>query len=370
MTRKTFIRFGCVLAWALGTALPAWSVDITGSSVQLSWAPASGPVTGYGVFVSRNGSGPVQEQTVSGTSVSVSAQAGETLTVSVAAHDANWAYGPMSPVSETLNFVASAPAPTPTPTPTPGLSPGDMDGNGVDDLLWHGTGGGNVTAWLLDTGGALIASQVLGREPGPDYEVVAVADFDRDGQRDLFWRDPTTGDNLIWLLTGTGVTALSMPSKGTGWAVGGARDFDGDGFADVFWTHDASDRNRLWIMERGADFIEHVVDNAPTGWELAAVGDWDGDGTGDLLWKSGSGALEGWLMRGGQVAGSTAFPSVNKPDRVEGVADLDGDGRDDLLWHTRTRYKRRQNVVHRLEVWFMRGLSRPAAEAAGRHGRA
>jgi len=97
--------FALLLAPA-GTAL---AVDISGSTTaRLGWTAASGPVAGYSVFVSRNGSPPVApEQRVTNPSATVSAELGDSLVVWVKAHDAAGNLGPASPNSDTLHFVAA-----------------------------------------------------------------------------------------------------------------------------------------------------------------------------------------------------------------------------------------------------------------------
>jgi hypothetical protein len=97
--------FALLLASA-GTAL---AVDISGpTTARLGWTAASGPVVGYSVFVSRNGSLPVApEQRVANPSATVSAQVGDSLVVWVEAYDATGNLGPASPSSDTLRFVAA-----------------------------------------------------------------------------------------------------------------------------------------------------------------------------------------------------------------------------------------------------------------------
>lgn len=114
-----------VSAAALVAAAGAWlataagAVQINGTRAELAWSPASGPVAGYMVFVSRNGAFAEPEQTVSGTSVAVSAGFGDVLSVSVAAVDEAGNQGPRSQASEPIEFVAPPPPPVEEPPAPP-----------------------------------------------------------------------------------------------------------------------------------------------------------------------------------------------------------------------------------------------------------
>jgi hypothetical protein len=77
-------------------------------------------------------------------------------------------------------------------------------------------------------------------------------------------------------------------------------DFDGDGNADIFWRDEATGMNAVWYMNGGtlADF-DFFASAPPSQWELGAAGDFDLDGRSDLLWYSQSMATAvRWTMKG------------------------------------------------------------------------
>ncbi len=125
MSVRRLARAGLALVCLL-VALPASAavVDVTGATAQLGWAPASGPVAAYGVFISRNGGGfpAIPNQFVATPQVTLTGAAGDTLVVKVAAFDAGGTKGPESALSDTLRFVAVA-DPPPAPPPASGGSP-------------------------------------------------------------------------------------------------------------------------------------------------------------------------------------------------------------------------------------------------------
>lgn len=100
------------LVWA-STAL---AVDLPGATTAtLGWTASAGPVAGYSVYVSRNGSIPTEpEQRVASPRATVTGTLGDALVVWVAAYDAGGQVGPTSPNSDVLRFVAASGAPPQT----------------------------------------------------------------------------------------------------------------------------------------------------------------------------------------------------------------------------------------------------------------
>src|SRR5262245_59701375 len=104
-----------LLALLLVASAPAAAIDLPGkTSATLAWTAAAGPVSGYNVFVSRNGSQPVTPELRVGIPIAtVSGGLGDSVVVSVQAYSATGAIGPVSAPSDTLRFVA-APGTPPT----------------------------------------------------------------------------------------------------------------------------------------------------------------------------------------------------------------------------------------------------------------
>jgi hypothetical protein len=115
---------------ALLLAGSASAIQVVGrENAGIAWEPASGPVYIYGVFVSRDGeafpAGP--EQFVWEPSTTVEGAFGQVVLIRVAAYDAEGNQGPLSPMSEPIEFVASAePDPIPDPDPTPDIAAGEV----------------------------------------------------------------------------------------------------------------------------------------------------------------------------------------------------------------------------------------------------
>jgi hypothetical protein len=113
----------------------ALAEDLVGKTdATFNWTAASGPVFEYAVFVDRNGTGfpGTPEQIVNSTSVNLSGEYEDTLTVRVAARDEAGNQGPFSPDSDLLRFVAPSQPPqlslsTSTLTATAGLGENPPD---------------------------------------------------------------------------------------------------------------------------------------------------------------------------------------------------------------------------------------------------
>jgi hypothetical protein len=105
---------------------------------------------------------------------------------------------------------------------------GDMNGDGVPDLMWWNPSTGKLSTWLLTASGALVPApnsyQLLNTQCGTagacsnNNVPIGLLDLNGDTHTDLMWWNPGTGVVSIWLLNGSG-TRLGSPvalSKGCG----------------------------------------------------------------------------------------------------------------------------------------------------------
>jgi post-segregation antitoxin (ccd killing protein) len=125
------LPIACLASATLGVAVLATAsaalAEEEETHVTVRWAPATGPVAAYAVFVNRNGEGfsTTADHVVNETQVTLRVTAGDTLVVHVAARDKYGNQGPCSPDSEPIHVepiyvgepavplpdVASAPVP-------------------------------------------------------------------------------------------------------------------------------------------------------------------------------------------------------------------------------------------------------------------
>jgi len=204
----------------------------------------------------------------------------------------------------------------------------DYDGDGASDVFWRETSSGTNVVWRS---GDRALSQPVTAVRDPAWRVVGQGDFDGDGRADLLWRHRATGRNVVWTsadynrqLPVTTVTDLR-------WTIAGVGDFDGDGRADIFWRHQVTGVNVIWrSAARTMPLAVATVGNLA--WIVAGVGDFDGDGVSDVAWRNtATGADAVW--RAADASRPLPIASVTNPAwSIVGVGDFDGDGRADLFW--------------------------------------
>lgn len=159
--------------------------------------------------------------------------------------------------------------------------------------------------------------------------VFAVADFDSDGRDDLIGKGGTT----LWKFFDSDPIGTDLPAANGLFPA----DFDGDGDVDLFATRTAGLPNSLWINEGGGTFIDFtegagLLSFADT--RAAAWGDFNRDGKLDLAVGNFDAPLEIYL-----AVGDGTFEYASDKLGVEDVkkvleltrADIDGDGTSDLF---------------------------------------
>ncbi len=126
MRLRSILSSGALIAIGLLVeAHPAGAtLEIVGETeATFEWQPASGPVVGYLVHVSRNDLPAMVHRSVTENRVTVNASPGEELRVQVVAFDTEGNQGPASSFSDTVAFAAAPPPPPPAPVEPPAPPP-------------------------------------------------------------------------------------------------------------------------------------------------------------------------------------------------------------------------------------------------------
>src|SRR5262249_9149804 len=139
----------------------------------------------------------------------------------------------------------------------------------------------------------------VGGSSGPTlplgWQLVAVGDFNRNAHPDYLLFNPTTGQTVIWYLSGVtgtlpgGLSAVTPtssnhgPTLPWGWSVAALADFNGDGYPDYVLYNANTGATAVWYMHNN-EFVSHTAGpTLPAGWSLAGAADFNGDGHPDYL---------------------------------------------------------------------------------------
>src|SRR5438477_592795 len=229
---------------------------------------------------------------------------------------------------------------------------GDFDGDGKADILWRNAVTGENYIWLMNGLSIASSGSVNFVDPASGWQVQGIGDFDGDGRDDILWRNPSTGEDYIYLMNGWAIASggLIRTVADQAWQVKGIGDFDGDGRADILWRNSSTGQNYIYAMNgltiASEDYLRTVADQA---WQVKGIGDFDGDRKADILWRNSStGENYIYVMNGLTIASEGYLRTVvDQAWQVKGVGDFDGDGKADILW--------RNTVTGEDYAYFMNG---------------
>ena len=187
------------------------------------------------------------------------------------------------------------------------LAPGDWDGDGRADLLTRSLSTGALVLHRGDGAGRLSGTRTIGTGWQSFTALVAPGDLDGDGLPDLLARDKA---GTLWLYRGDGkggwLGGGKPVSKGAGW--GGLRELEAVGdFDGVAGTElvGAKSTGELYLLRFSASGAYLGPLRVGAGWQaysaLTGAGDLDGDGRVDLVARDSSGRL--WNYRGNGSGG-------------------------------------------------------------------
>jgi hypothetical protein len=203
----------------------------------------------------------------------------------------------------------------------------DFDGDGMSDLVWYNSSTGQVYGMRMN--GTTIAAQgMIYQEPNTQWRIVGIGDFAGSGKKNqLLWWNSSTGQVYLQTVTLSGgvfsqTGVMIYQEADTTWKIVGVGDFNSDGRTDFLWRNDTTGQVYMFLMTGPTTFNKAPIYTEPSAtWQIVATGDFNGDGKSDILWRNlATGQVFMQLMNGFSIVSSgTVYTEPNLDWRVLGA---------------------------------------------------
>ena len=197
---------------------------------------------------------------------------------------------------------------------------------GQPGLLWTDTSTGNRVIWLMS--GTSFASSVSLGNVTENWEIDGSGDFNSDGNSDILWTDTSTGNRVIWLMSGTNFSSnVSLGNVALNWIVSGVADFNGDGHPDILWTNTTTGERVIWLMNGTAYSSSVSLGVVPLNLSISGVGAFGGGTQPDIVFTdTTTGQRLIWLMSGTSYSSTVALGVVPAEQRISAIGNFYGAG--------------------------------------------
>jgi hypothetical protein len=214
---------------------------------------------------------------------------------------------------------------------------GDVDGDGLADLVEHNAVTGDVLVHRSDGQRFGAPSKWGSTGLGSVVTDLAVGDVTGDDRADVVVASPSTGSAgaQLLVLKSTG-SAFAAPAKWADWPLGTdveVRDLNGDGRNEVVGRNETTD-TLTGVYSRGESFTPHTgLGTVPDGAQIHFA-DVDGDYATDLVRRDSNGGVHVSRFDDGSFADAGTWATTAANTDIA-VADVDGDDSADLLIRSR-----------------------------------
>jgi hypothetical protein len=239
------------------------------------------------------------------------------------------------------------------------ITAGEFNHDGMADVLWGNPKHNLMSVWLMSSTDVLVPGPVIPGPPGDGWTLVpSVGDINFDGMADVIWVNSKNNATTIWLMSGTELLAPGpvIPGPvGPGWVAATVGDFNFDGMVDLVWNNTRRNTASIWLLSGTALLAPGPEIPGPPGdgWTIVpSAGDCNLDGMSDLHWTNATqGLLAVWLMAGtALLAPGPLIPGPPGPGwAVVTNGDHDFNGMQDAVWQA--------SKPARMAIWLMEGTA-------------
>ncbi|MCY7391657.1 MAG: hypothetical protein LH647_09240, partial [Leptolyngbyaceae cyanobacterium CAN_BIN12] len=212
-----------------------------------------------------------------------------------------------------------------------GTSPGtrnNISTDSLNDILWRNPVTGETLLWQTNLGPTTLANSIPNTYDPATWRYGGTADFNKDGSPDFLWHNIQTGEVIIWKVNGNRIEAFinttinqfgSTLSVAGEWHIEDISDYTRDNKPDVLWRNYRTNQIVVWEMD-GFNFASFKSLSQPISldWNVEAIADFTGAGSKSLLWKNKqTGSTVLWKIAGEQWINGSWSGIVDLKTKVE-----------------------------------------------------
>ena len=128
----------------------------------------------------------------------------------------------------------------------------DFNGDGLPDLLFQNTNTGQLLVWFMN-GTTLASTAFISQSQASGWNVVGTGDFNGDGYPDIVFQNASTGQLAVWFLGGNNGTTVTggsyiTPTQSPSYQAVAIGDYNGDGQPDIVFMNPATGQLVIWYM--------------------------------------------------------------------------------------------------------------------------
>lgn len=135
------------------------------------------------------------------------------------------------------------------------IGAGDVDADRDSDIFWFQPSTGTLVVWTIQNAARQSTATLTYNNANlAGYTLAEVADINGDGWVDLIWRNPSTGGNLASYNAGFNAfpnAPLAIAGAETNYELAAIADYNRDGFMDFLWRDSAADASVIHYYQRG-----------------------------------------------------------------------------------------------------------------------